>query len=283
MARRTVYGHTHGENGWPMVDAGSCTWVNVPGVNVELQIQNGQPLQILRAFAADYHAHVEPLRNPDSACWTATNSVSTSNHLSGTAVDLNWQGADGKTFRLYKPMHINFPPPKDQRVRELLEFYEGIIFHGQNWNIQDGMHFQLNGKTYKNPRTQSFIDRKISADGYSTYKRAAKPNDVPVAMKDELMGDKLYESVSLYKTPGNDRKYTLAELIQSIDGMTHRELVEDAALLGSIPDIDRIAQVAAGQGAYTDTYSINHARAFLVRLEKENPAALKAYLEAKGV
>ncbi|MGC7276887.1 hypothetical protein RA984_20460, partial [Mycobacteroides abscessus subsp. massiliense] len=88
---RVVYGNSFSSNGWPMVNGDECTWVTVPGTSVSLQIQNGQPLAILRAFAADFNAYVEPLRDPDSACWTPTNSVSTSNHLSGTAMDLNWE------------------------------------------------------------------------------------------------------------------------------------------------------------------------------------------------
>lgn len=171
MATRTVYGHTHGENGWPMVDRDSCQWITVPGTSVSLEIQTGQPLQILRAFAADFNAHVEPLRDADSACWTPTNSVATSNHLSGTACDLNWNGKDGRTFRLGNPEHVNFPPPSNERVKELLDFYEGMIFWGQRWSIQDGMHFQMGGNTYQNPKTADFIARKIRADGFSTFKR----------------------------------------------------------------------------------------------------------------
>lgn len=31
MSLRTVYGNDTSENGWPMVDTGSCQWVTVPG------------------------------------------------------------------------------------------------------------------------------------------------------------------------------------------------------------------------------------------------------------
>jgi hypothetical protein len=93
MGGRVVYGNSSSSNGWPMVDEGSCTWTTVPGTDVSLEIQNGQPLAILRAFAADFNAYVEPLRDADSACWTATNSVGDSNHLSGTAMDLNWDSS----------------------------------------------------------------------------------------------------------------------------------------------------------------------------------------------
>ena len=177
MARRNVYGNDWSSNGWPMVDEGSCTWVTVPGTNVSLQIQNGQPLAILRAFAADFNAEVEPLRDPDSACWTAGNSVSTSNHLSGTAMDLNW---DSHPFQV---ADAGFDRAKIAKVRELLDWYEGTVFWGNDWtDPKDAMHFQLaslaNGgdiDTYGNPHTQDFINRKIRPDGFSKRRGAAPP------------------------------------------------------------------------------------------------------------
>ena len=90
MADRTVYGRTHSENGWRMVDRNSCRHVLIPGTNVRIWLREGQPEKILGAFAADFNAHVEPLRQEDSGGWTETNDVASSNHLSGTAMDLNW-------------------------------------------------------------------------------------------------------------------------------------------------------------------------------------------------
>lgn len=170
MAFRTVYGNTISENGWPMVDEGSCTWVDIPGTDVSLEIQNGQPLQIMRSFAADFNSYVEPLRDADSACWTATNSVDTSNHLSGTAMDLNWNSHP------FQVVNAGFDAAKLARVRELLDFYEGTIYWGNDWTSpKDAMHFQMGYDTYGNPKTADFIKRKIRADGYSTFKRAAAP------------------------------------------------------------------------------------------------------------
>lgn len=183
MADRTVYGQTHSENGWRMVDTGSCVWVKVPGTNVTLQIREGKPAAIMGAFAADYNAHVEPLRDGDSACWTATNSVSTSNHLSGTGMDLNWNGPDGRTFRLGIPKERAYPGDKARKLDELIEFYEGMIFCGGNWSIRDWMHFQMGGNTYgsKNvDRVNDFIRRKIRADGFSTFKRSGTVTPPPV-------------------------------------------------------------------------------------------------------
>lgn len=179
MANRTIYGKTHSLNGWPMVDTGSCVWVRVPGTSVSLQIREGQPAKILGAFAADFSAYVEPLRDADSACWTATNSVATSNHLSGTGMDLNWNGPDGRTFRLGITKERAYPGDKARNLDELLAFYEGMVFCGGNWSIRDWMHFELGtGNTYgtKNfERVEDFIRRKIRADGFSTFKRDGAP------------------------------------------------------------------------------------------------------------
>lgn len=174
MANRTVYGNTFSSNGWPMVDEGSCQWVTVPGTDppVGLQIQQGQPVQLLRAFAADFHAYVQPLRDADSACWTLKNDVDTSNHLSGTACDFNWNSHE---FRV----RGTFTPEQLARLRALLDWYEGMIFWGGDWTDPvDEMHFQLaslsNGgdiNTYGNPDVDDFIKRKIRADGFSTYGR----------------------------------------------------------------------------------------------------------------
>lgn len=185
MAERTVYGNTHSENGWPMVDEGSCQLVQVPGANVTLQIQQGQPIQILRAFAADYHAFVEPLRDPDSACWASTNSVASSNHLSGTACDLNW---DSHPFHAWG----TFNPGQMGTVRELLKFYEDTVFWGGDWQSTiDEMHWQMGYNTYGNPATQRFIDTKIRPDGYSTFQRSETPDPVMV------LADAMRNGVSL--------------------------------------------------------------------------------------
>ncbi|WP_195167772.1 M15 family metallopeptidase [Mycobacteroides abscessus] len=169
MARRTVYGYDYSENGWPMVDQGSCEWVSIPGTSVTLQIQSGQPVAVLRAFAADFNAYIEPLRDPDSACWTPTNSVATSNHLSGTACDFNWN------THPFQVDYAGFSPAQIATARELLDFYEQTVFWGQDWNTpKDAMHWQMGYNTYQNPHTADFIARKIRADGFSTFRRGSQ-------------------------------------------------------------------------------------------------------------
>ena len=195
MAVRVVNGNTATEDGWPLVDEASCNWITVPGTNppVSLEIQVGQPTAILRAWAADWNAYVEPLRDADSACWTAGNSVlgtpgqnNGSNHLGGTACDLNW--AD-HTFRV---SYAGFNQAQIDTVREMLDFYEDTVFWGQDWNDpKDSMHVQMGYNTYGNPHTADFIARKIRQDGYSTFRRGLMPAVDLAAVLADAMGDSL--------------------------------------------------------------------------------------------
>jgi predicted chitinase len=170
VAFRTVYGNTISENGWPIVDEGSCSWITVPGTDpaVSLEIQQGQPLLILRAWAADINAFVQTLRDADSACWTEGNSVATSNHLGGTAEDLDWDDHPmGNADAGWNAYQI-------ATIRDMLAFYEGTVFWGNDWDSpKDSMHFQMGYNTYGNPATADFINRKIRADGFSLYRREA--------------------------------------------------------------------------------------------------------------
>ena len=165
------------ENGWEpsRASASQCEWARIPGAqHVSLQFLKGQPLAILRAFAADYHAYIEPLRDSDSAAYTPTNSVATSNHLNGTAMDLNW---NSHPFRV---LNAGFDSAAIARIRELLAFYtfDGlqIVWWGNDWKTpKDSMHWNMGYKTYGDPRVQRFIDQRIRADGFSTYKRTGTP------------------------------------------------------------------------------------------------------------
>lgn len=158
------------EDGWNPAQAtpGQCTWITVPGTGVSLQLLSGIPATIMGAVAADFNAYIEPLRDPDSAGWTPTNSVPTSNHLNGTAMDLNWNSHPFQT-------RGTFTAAQMAAVRELLDFYEGMIYWAGDWDSPiDEMHWQMGYDTFGNrPACQDFITRKIRPDGFSTMRRAA--------------------------------------------------------------------------------------------------------------
>ncbi|QCG76864.1 lysin A [Mycobacterium phage XianYue] len=175
MARRLFRGRQFSENGWPYVDQGSCEWFEVDGPAVTMQIQQGPPSTILGAFARDYHAYVEPIFDPDCCCWTEDNSVDTSNHPGGTACDIRWNK---------HPFQVRntFDPAQRATLRELLEFYEGMVFWGGDWQSPiDEMHWQMGYNTYDQradrptDRVFDFIKRKIRPDGFSTFRRGNAP------------------------------------------------------------------------------------------------------------
>jgi hypothetical protein len=83
------------EDGWepsPRIELDSplLVWRQVPETDVWLQVRDDDAGKIMIAYAWAYNKYVEPLRDPDSACYTPTNSVDTSNHLNATASDFNW-------------------------------------------------------------------------------------------------------------------------------------------------------------------------------------------------
>jgi hypothetical protein len=168
------------ENGWEPLhpSADQLEWVVVPGANVHLQFLKGWPSAILRAFAADWNAYLEPLRDADSAGYTATNSVATSNHLNGTAMDCNW---NSHPFRI---LNAGFNPAMLATMREMLAFYTlkgvQVVWWGNDWNSpKDAMHANLGYNTYNNPVTGEFVARFIRADGYSTFRRGSDPAPPP--------------------------------------------------------------------------------------------------------
>lgn len=173
------------ENGWqpsPRIEPGSplLVWRTVPGTNVTLQVRDDDIGRVMLALAADYHAYIEPLRDADSACYTPTNSVDTSNHLNATAMDLNW---DDHPFQ----KRGSFTSEQLATIRELVGdgdtdggFYEGWMFWAGYWNDPvDEMHWQAGYGTYgRDAELADFIRRKIRPDGFSMFRRAA-PDQPP--------------------------------------------------------------------------------------------------------
>lgn len=166
------------ENGWPSCAYEDCDLSKVPGTSISIPVQIGIPNTILKAFIADLNAFVEPYNGQnDWGGWTPTNSVATSNHLGGTAVDFNWDDhpmgpeAENPDAGWQGSSLIN--GDEVPSVRALLIWYEGLVFWGGDWDTpKDTMHFQMGYDTYDNiAKCMDFIGRKIRKDMFSTYTR----------------------------------------------------------------------------------------------------------------
>lgn len=126
-----------------MCDANELDRGAVPGTSLVLPIRKGVANLILKGWVAWFHRNVESLNNArgfsDEGAWTPTNDVANSNHLSGTAVDLNWSD------HAFRVSYSGFTQAEINKVREGLKLFEGTIWWGQDWNSpKDPMHFQLN-------------------------------------------------------------------------------------------------------------------------------------------
>ena len=160
------------ENGWApgWIGQDRLIWMKIPGASgVSMQFMRGWPATVMAAFAADYHAYVEPIYDHDCASYTSSNSVWTSNHKNGTGMDIRWQSHPFK-------VKGTFTPAQMKTIRELIDFYEKIIFWAGDWKSPvDEMHWQMGYETYNNLRVGDFILRKIRPDGFSTFRRGDTP------------------------------------------------------------------------------------------------------------
>ena len=177
----------------------------IPGTDIVIPLMAGDVSVVMKAFAAAIHEHVESLYNArggtDEGGWTPSNSVATSNHLNGTAMDLNWSDHPmGKEYDGWSAEEI-------ATIRELMEFFEGLIYWGNDWNSpKDSMHFQMNYGTYANrDKLADFIRRKIGPDGKSTFRAGTQNPSVPRKPVVPGSGGSTWADVSAYqKTPISD-------------------------------------------------------------------------------
>ena len=290
------------ENGWPSCGSDMLDRSPTPGTGGKLivPLQKGQPSKILKAFMADLNEYVESANNSrgyaDEGGWTPTNSVPTSNHLGGTAFDYNWDD---------HPLHVKdggwdgsdiIPGNQVPMVRELLKWYEGMVFWGNDWSSPvDSMHFQMGYGTYQNPKTQDFINRKIRSDGFSRFRREAQgPNTVPPVVLtidqkvDWLFREftKLFGSRSPYRNDDTNFDTAVGRLLDA-ERQINMLLVETAAKRGEQWAINLVQLVADGVNEHAgvwlwypdkkgkrqkDLWAIEHAKAVLkeIRTEGEN-------------
>ena len=161
MGFRTVYGRNYSENGWRMCDAAECDRMEIPGSALRLLFRKGAANDIMRAWLSWFNRNVESLDNrgrgfTDEGSFTWTNDVASSNHLSGTAADLNW------SEHAFRVSYSGFSQLEIARCREGLRLFsldgKQLIWWGQDWaSPKDAMHFQLN-LAEGNPLNRRFAD-----------------------------------------------------------------------------------------------------------------------------
>ncbi|PSR64005.1 MULTISPECIES: M15 family metallopeptidase [Nocardia] len=146
MSFRTAYGNEWSENGWRMCNRDACELVDGPWMDTA-PLRSGAPAIILGDFVRRYDREVAPVLS-EVWGWSALNNVGDSNHLSGTAVDINApQWAWGVR---------TMPAALVDRIEALVAEYEGAVFWGRWWDRPDEMHFQI-GWPESDPRLDRIV------------------------------------------------------------------------------------------------------------------------------
>jgi predicted chitinase len=176
---RIVNGSTHTENGWLCCNRDECDLVRIPELFLTdtAPLRKGAPLVILGAWLFWYDRNVEEITSPVWG-WSESNDVlgvfgknNGSNHLGGTAVDVNAPRYPWGAYRM--------PPDKIAKVEEGLRLFEGSVFWGRRWgepqfhSRPDEMHYQMAWRE-GDPRNEAFARKLL--DGYlGIYKPAPAP------------------------------------------------------------------------------------------------------------
>ena len=122
------------ENGWPMVNANKTVSVQVVPAAKKVPLLRGDVATILNAWIILYNREVEPIQSQVWG-WSPDNDVPNSNHMSGTAIDIN--------APLYPWGKRVMNAVTKSKVRSLLAKFNGVIFWGADWGRADEMHYQI--------------------------------------------------------------------------------------------------------------------------------------------
>lgn len=173
-------GHQFSENGWPMINSDLLDFSPVPEIGWKVGVHIGVPNTLIKALMVRLHREVEPLDRSQCGVFTATNSMSNSNHNSGTALDYNWRK---------HPFHAwNTWGANRAKVDKILRDFRGTIEFGGNWTSpRDEMHFEL---AY-GPAHKGALDlaNELYIDGlWGIFKPGVKPVPGPIVLPPDTEG-----------------------------------------------------------------------------------------------
>lgn len=174
-------------NGWPK-DPPLQT-VTAGGKSTRLVI--GAAGNLLEWFARQFHARVEPLVTfngyRSSALNDASGGIKTSNHLSGTAIDLNGYRhpyeATASPANKYQNYKSGFTAAQTAEIRRILSEAQGAIRWGQDfaYGYRDAMHFEIRGGV----QTVNNVLDSVSRPNIPTPKPLPIPDLEPVELPKE--------------------------------------------------------------------------------------------------
>lgn len=129
-------------NGWSTITSGGCTYITAGGKST--RVKSGDVATVLSDVANQFNSKVEAIATfhgwRSVATNTAAGGIRTSNHLSGTAIDIN-----GGKYPMGKKY---MSAAKIAAIRTILSRYSGIITWGGDFpslygSKVDQMHFEI--------------------------------------------------------------------------------------------------------------------------------------------
>jgi hypothetical protein len=133
----------YSQNGYSACDSSVIAKYTIPGTSVTVNIRKGDVSVVLLDYAAWHAANIESLAQSDTGgynCRTIEGSSVTSNHASGTAIDLRWnRHPRGKR-------NAGFSQAQIDKIHAKLKEYGGVIRWGNDYvsGTPDAMHFEIN-------------------------------------------------------------------------------------------------------------------------------------------
>jgi len=160
MSFRTYSVYSYTENGWRICNVDATRKIAPELSFMEASYcRSGAAALALEAWVRWYDANVPGEIVSTAWAWSRDNSVANSNHLSGTAVDINapqYGYGDNRMHRLY--------PDRVTAIERGLAEFEGLIFWGSKWPgaSKDEMHFQLNEGTANGDDASLWLEDFVS-------------------------------------------------------------------------------------------------------------------------
>lgn len=186
MVRYPVRPGVPTENGWPMVNANKCVSVEVVAAAKKVPLLRGDVATILNAWIILYNREVEPIKSQVWG-WSPDNDVANSNHMSGTAIDIN------APFYPWGKRVMN--EATKSKVRSLLAKFNGVVFWGADWARADEMHYQI-GLSPNDSRVRALAEKLnngyLNAYAVTNVSRETSPKGATMERsKDDLILDQL--------------------------------------------------------------------------------------------
>lgn len=171
MVRYPVRPGVPTENGWPMVNSDKTVSVRVVTAAKRVPLLRGDVATILNAWIILYNREVEPIKSQVWG-WSPDNDVANSNHMSGTAIDIN--------APLYPWGKRVMSAATKSKVRSLLAKFNGVIFWGADWARADEMHYQI-GLGPNDSRVRALAEKLnngyLNAYGTTNVSRETSPQE----------------------------------------------------------------------------------------------------------